>query len=56
MDRKPKVFLQVIVGILLLAVIFWIPEIAIVIGIVWLIWCIYKKVRHMPIIEYKNRE
>lgn len=54
MDTKTKVFLQMILGILLLVAIFWIPEMTIVIGIVWLIWCIYKKVRHIPIIKYKK--
>lgn len=54
MDTKRKAFLQMILGILLLAAIFWIPEMAVVIGIVWLIWYIYKKVRHIPIIKYKK--
>ncbi len=55
MDTKRKAFLQMILGILLLAAIFWLPEMAVVIGIVWLIWCIYKKVRHIPIIKYKKQ-
>lgn len=49
MSIKTKALIQMIIGILLLLLIFWIPEFGVIVLIAGGIWCLYTKVRRMKL-------
>lgn len=54
MSRRTKLWIQLIVGILILAAIFWIPEIAVILAVVMAIFYIFKKLWNVPIAKIKK--
>ena len=54
MSRRTKLWIQLIVGILILAAIFWIPEIAVILAVVMAIFYIIKKLWNVPIAKIKK--
>lgn len=55
MSRRTKLWIQLIVGILILAAIFWIPEIAVILAAVMVIFYILKKMWNVPIMRIKRK-
>lgn len=55
MSRRTKLWIQLIVGILILAAIFWIPEIAVILAVVMAIFYIFKKLWNVPIMRIKRK-
>lgn len=49
MSQKKKAFIQMIIGILLLLLIFWIPEFGAIVLIAGGIWYLYKKVKRIKL-------
>lgn len=49
MSIKTKALIQIIIGILLLLLIFWIPEFGVIVLIAGGIWYLYTKVRRMKL-------
>lgn len=49
MNIKTKALIQTIIGILLLLLIFWIPEFGVIVLIAGGIWYLYKKVRRIKL-------
>lgn len=49
MSRRTKALLQMIIGILLLLMIFWIPEFGVIVLIAGEIWYLYTKVRRIKL-------
>ena len=54
MSRRTKLWIQLIVGILILAAIFWIPEIAVILAVILAIIYIFKKLWNVPIAKIKK--
>lgn len=49
MNIRTKALIQMIIGILLLLMIFWIPEFGVIVLIVGGIWYLYKKIRRIKL-------
>lgn len=56
MSSRTKLILKLVFWVLVLVSIIMIPEIAIIVAIVMIVWAVYKKARHIPMITIKRRK
>lgn len=55
MNLKPKLILKLILGIFILAMIFWIPESSLVVGIVLILRFVYKKIKSISVVKIRKK-
>lgn len=49
MNKRTKLWIQLITGIILLLFMFWIPEFAALVFVGLVVWCIGKKLWNVPV-------
>lgn len=50
---KLKILLQLIVWVTVLGLILWLPELSFIILPIYLGWCVWKKIRHKPLMAFE---